>query len=362
MPFRSEFDDLYRQAIEPAVERCFGKGACVRGDTKRTAQVVSDRILEAMIRSDIVIGLITDNNPNVMYEIGVAHSLRKPTLLLRSKEASPAPFDLLPHERIEYELPPAPGPEHFKAIQERIEEYLVALRENPNYESSSALSRLLGQKYHPYVDDFRGRRGWLRGYNEVLDLETTAATVWEINPDSHWLADDEAFLGQIQSSVKDLSRKYYYLVPNEPRAVGGMQRTLRRIASTLGASDRKRLDACLKYVAAAPTFFELMPFSVVIYNATGSPKEAILLEPMAAQIGEDGFDQQAAKARGDGREPETPPHRWEETTFDVKINDHDIIVSLIETFRKQWNLGIDNEYKRANPRERQWLRDTWYIE
>ena len=83
---------------------------------------------------------------------------------------------------------------------------------------------------------------------------------------------------------------------------------------------------------------------------------------MAAQIGEDGFDQQAARARGDDRGPQELPHRWEETTFDVKINDHDIIVSLIETFRRQWNLGIDDECKRANARDRQWLRETWYIE
>jgi hypothetical protein len=361
MPFRSEFDDLYRRAIEPAVERCFGRGACVRGDTKRTAEVVSDRIVEAMIRSDIVIGLITGNNPNVMYEIGVAHSLRKPTLLLRSKDTSPPPFDLLPHERIEYELPPAPRPEHFKAIQAKIEEYLIAMRKNP-YEASSVLSRLLGQKYHPYVDDFRGKRGWLRGYHEVLELETSAKTVWEINPDSHWLADDEAFLNQIKASVRDSSRKYYYLVPEEPRAVGGMRRTLRRIASMLAPADRRRLDECLKYVAVEPKFFELMPFSVVIYNATGSPKEAILLEPMAAQIGEDGFDNRAAKVHVNAREPHELPHRWEETTFDVKINDRDIIVSLIETFRKQWNTGIDAESKRASARERQVLRDTWYID
>ena len=85
-----------------------------------------------------------------------------------------------------------------------------------------------------------------------------------------------------------------------------MRRTLRRIASMLAPADRTRLDECLKCVAVEPKFFELMPFSVVIYNATGSPKEAILLEPMAAQIGEGGFDNRAAKVHVNAREPHEP--------------------------------------------------------
>jgi hypothetical protein len=366
MPFGEKFDPLYK-AIEPAVERRFGKGSCSRGDTRRTAQVVSDRIIEEIIWADVVIGVITGNNANVMYEIGIAHTLRKLTLLLHDKQSdTPIPFDLLPHERIDYELPASPQETDLRRLQSQLDEYLVEMHGSGGYEASNVLTRLLGRKYHPYVDDFRiddfrNRSGWLFGYLDVLERESKAKTVWEINPDSHWLAEDPLFFDRIKAAIKDLSRKYYYIVPNEAKEVGGMKNALREIGAKLDTEHRKRLVACMKYVAIDPAFFELMPFSVVIYNAMSSPKEAILLEPMAAQIGEDEFDGQAAKDRLEGEQGK-PPHRWEEATFDVRISDRDVIVSLIETFRRQWNAGIENECKgAATERERKFLRDTWYI-
>ena len=199
------------------------------------------------------------------------------------------------------------------------------------------------------------------GYLDVLRVESTAETVWEINPDSHWLAEDPLFFDRIKASIRDSSRKYYYIIPDQPNSVQGMKQAFHGIAARLDAEGRRRLGSFLKYVVIDPAFFELMPLSVVIYNATSSPKEAILLEPMANQIGEDKFDTQAAKVRI-SPQSRRAPHRWEETTFDVRIKDRDVIVSLIETFRTQWNVAIERECGRADTeREKQFLRETWYI-
>jgi PAS domain S-box-containing protein len=51
----------------------------------------------------VVVADLTDLNPNVMYEVGRAHELRKPLLLLVSEGQSP-PFDLAAIRNIEYSL------------------------------------------------------------------------------------------------------------------------------------------------------------------------------------------------------------------------------------------------------------------
>lgn len=346
MPF-NHFDDLYTKAIKPAVEACFGKGTCSRGDTRRTAQLVGDRLAEEIILSDVVIGVITDNNPNVMYEIGIAHALRKPTLLMRSRTSPDAPFDVAPHETIEYEAT------RYGDIQRALKGYLVGIRDDPRYEASNLLTRAIGHKYFPYVDDFRGLERWLLGYVDVLRVESEAATVWEINPDTHWLKQDPSFRDRIRSSIRDMNRKHYYMIPDEPKTVRRMKDAFAAIAKELETDTVTHLPSLLKYVTVEPGFFELMPFSIAIYNAMtlGEEAVAILLEPMANEIGTDKFDKNVERL-----------HRWQETTFDVRIGDRDIVSSLTTTFREHWNRAIERECEALSSEpERQSLRATWLI-
>jgi nucleoside 2-deoxyribosyltransferase len=52
-------------------------------------------MLSALRRADIVIADVTDANPNVMYELGYAQSLRKPTIILaEASSARSAPLYL----------------------------------------------------------------------------------------------------------------------------------------------------------------------------------------------------------------------------------------------------------------------------
>jgi hypothetical protein len=354
LPFLG-FDEMFDKAIKPAVEDTFGEGTCFRGDTGAIAEVIGDRIAEEIIRADVVIAVMTGNNPNVMYEIGIAHSLRKPTLLL-SDNLVDAPFDVKPQRIIKYESHPTPDLQGVKAA---LEKYLREIRDNPDYQASNVLTRLLGHKYFPFVDDFRGKSGWLLGYLDVLAIEGAARTVWEINPNSHWVIEDPKFIDRIIASVRSGERRYFYLIPDRPKVLQGVKNAIAEVAARLGTpADRKKVKSCLKYVAIQSAFFDLMPFSVVIYNALSAPKEAILLEPMASEIGEDQFDGQAGSNDARGTKS---PHRWEERTFDVRIGDRDVIDALIGIFREQWNRGIDSECKGATATEREFLRSTWRI-
>ena len=53
------------------------------------------RISDAIESADLVIADVSDRNPNVLYELGFAHALRKPTLLLvNSRSHQHLPSDL----------------------------------------------------------------------------------------------------------------------------------------------------------------------------------------------------------------------------------------------------------------------------
>lgn len=51
-------------------------------------------IIDAITSADLVIADVSRTNPNVFYELGYAHALRKNTILLASRETNPD----LPHD------------------------------------------------------------------------------------------------------------------------------------------------------------------------------------------------------------------------------------------------------------------------
>ena len=99
MPFSSQFDDLYAGFIKPALE---GEGFEVkRADDIQSTQNILKDIFEGIASSDLIVADLTESNPNVFYELGIAHSFRKPTILL-TQSIEEAPFDLRAYRLIPY--------------------------------------------------------------------------------------------------------------------------------------------------------------------------------------------------------------------------------------------------------------------
>ncbi|MFN0205873.1 MAG: hypothetical protein ACKVS6_06120 [Planctomycetota bacterium] len=96
MPFGVEFLPLYEQAIKPALEDA-GLLPIRTDQLDLVGDVVS--ALHSAIRSAACgLAVITQNNPNVMYELGLAHAQGKPVILLC--EIGPEGHDLpnLPYD------------------------------------------------------------------------------------------------------------------------------------------------------------------------------------------------------------------------------------------------------------------------
>lgn len=67
---------------------------CVRGDEEfMDRRDILSHILSNLVRARIVIANINGRNANVLYELGIAHAISKPTILV-GESLSDAPFDL----------------------------------------------------------------------------------------------------------------------------------------------------------------------------------------------------------------------------------------------------------------------------
>jgi len=92
MQFTSDFNELYDEVIKPTVES-FGI-ECVRADDFYTSGLILNDIAQSILESQLIIADITPDNPNVFYEVGFAHGMGKPVILLSEKNREKLPFDV----------------------------------------------------------------------------------------------------------------------------------------------------------------------------------------------------------------------------------------------------------------------------
>jgi Nucleoside 2-deoxyribosyltransferase len=87
----SGFEELYTDVIEPLTKQ-FGLRP-YRADQVYGPGSILEDIIRGIETAQIVIAEITPTNENVFYEVGYAHALKKPTILLAEKDKK-LPFDL----------------------------------------------------------------------------------------------------------------------------------------------------------------------------------------------------------------------------------------------------------------------------
>lgn len=109
MPFTDDFFESYEMIKEHFNEDFEFSHA---GDEDNQQNILAD-IIPPIYSADIVLADLTGLNPNVMYELGIAHSFNKKTIMITRDDLGSLPFDLKQYRAKDYST-------HFKKFYDLI--------------------------------------------------------------------------------------------------------------------------------------------------------------------------------------------------------------------------------------------------
>jgi hypothetical protein len=124
MPFAKEFNDVY-STIRSALQQEELAVECHRADEIVGGGEVMADVLRNLAEAELIIVDLTGDNPNVFYELGIAHTLRckEAVVLIRQTTADVSlerkiPFDVQHYRRIPYQ----PGPDGLLELGNKLAE------------------------------------------------------------------------------------------------------------------------------------------------------------------------------------------------------------------------------------------------
>ena len=127
IPFDKKNITIYESVIKPTVEES-GLKCIIASEIISNRQIMSD-IWAEILRANVIIAELTVNNPNVFYELGMAHSLNKHVILL-TRNIKKAPFDIRPYRHILYM---DTGPHWKHKLKNKLKENLKIIIKEENF-------------------------------------------------------------------------------------------------------------------------------------------------------------------------------------------------------------------------------------
>lgn len=100
MPFSKKWSNrIYEKLIRKNIEKLGLQ--CLRAD-ELSGRIIIEDIWTKINQCSFIIADVTEVNPNVMYELGIAHTIGKPAILI-TQDLSKIPFDFKHHRHFEYQ-------------------------------------------------------------------------------------------------------------------------------------------------------------------------------------------------------------------------------------------------------------------
>jgi hypothetical protein len=99
MPFALPLGNHYSLIYEPAIKKAGLRPVRADDEIFATGKII-DQVWAGINAASVLVAELTTRNPNVFYELGLAHALRKPVVLISSNEED-VPFDVR-HIRVIY--------------------------------------------------------------------------------------------------------------------------------------------------------------------------------------------------------------------------------------------------------------------
>src|SRR5215470_9053725 len=102
---RRHADEVFKHIILPAMKKCGLEPH--RSDHLSAPGRISGQMFERILSDDLCIAVLTNHNPNVFYELAIAHFARRPVIIMLEK-GEDLPFDIKDLRCVYYDFWPTP--------------------------------------------------------------------------------------------------------------------------------------------------------------------------------------------------------------------------------------------------------------
>lgn len=126
MPFSAPIGPYYQHIYEPAIRKAGLRAIRADADIFGTGKII-DQIWSGINAAKVLVAELTTRNPNVFYELGLAHALQKPVVLI-SSNGDDVPFDLKHIRVIYYDVN---DPFWGEKLIDKVAENIVSAIKNP---------------------------------------------------------------------------------------------------------------------------------------------------------------------------------------------------------------------------------------
>jgi len=126
MPFAEPHGTYYAKIYDPAIRKAGLRPVRADDEIFGTGKII-DQIWAGMNKAKLLVAELTTRNPNVFYELGLAHALKKPVVLVSANEPD-VPFDLKHIRVIYYDVT---DPFWGKKLIDKVAENILSALKNP---------------------------------------------------------------------------------------------------------------------------------------------------------------------------------------------------------------------------------------
>jgi hypothetical protein len=125
MPFSTvppfdQVQEVYQVHMKPTLER-FGL-TCYRADDIFGPNAIMEDIWHYILKARLVVADVTGRNPNVFYELGIAHTVGRQAIVITQNEDD-VPFDIRAFRYLKYSVSPL----HLRAFEKQLEQTVATV-------------------------------------------------------------------------------------------------------------------------------------------------------------------------------------------------------------------------------------------
>jgi hypothetical protein len=163
-------------SIASVVENFNSEYRIDRWKEEQSPGTVTLKIIERIHQADVVVADLSSDNPNVYYELGIAHSLVRPTILFKLK-SKPLPFDVYGERALEVEVGENGDVANTATLETKLRKALTSVKDNPGITGTAIQQYLQMSQATPQLRDV-WREIAVAGESTVLSPSDAKVGTW----------------------------------------------------------------------------------------------------------------------------------------------------------------------------------------